>query len=899
MTSASAPPPSPEIMETEELCPAGHQLQKFQTPSDKHTCDLCGNRFSRGATMYGCRPCDFDACCKCQSAKESPHGTAPPIAVSTSISDGSSAPGRRSPRSPLRSPLMGNREPRLKKDRDRSPEVIEEQAKQLVGQMFTPVMNSRGSRGSKRESPSSQKRAADLEVLPAQTPPLPLPVQTPPCPLPVQTPPWARLPSPAQPLQPRLLPQQAHSVCITLRSDQAASPSKPLPLKANSSTGHAVHPAWIDKEDAAPVAGDGFDGVGLDMPSARSEAFPRIEGLSPLNATPTNAAPGARFIQVEMLGGTGFTPTSAGSASDTNVAEDGLQAALSGLPQLTELELTMTGSSTGSTYKPPSYWQSVADQQTILPVQTAQSQTKSTSSPAQNAQVNVKSAASKPSHLSLEDQIEAVINGHGVFCSLGGAQCFSPTQRGRETAGRQCMPIGHPRAKSAENTEVRAKSTETADPRAQSAENGGGTSRRASEATPPLQIQRCRSAKGLEKQPKPVQERFTADLVDVFGKYCERGKNGMAGKDFTKICLDAFLLKDRTDADLIFSQVMRGERRMDFEHFESALEKVADRRLEKRLTGARDRASEILNVRKQLARLPGPNMTGTTVPYEVRLHDDQTTYTGVFAQHTQLQSSGEKTPCNRENDPFTSSSTSDNWRRSLRPEHNGVLRQSSKEGNLVPQAQESRSVSPGQGLARSTSPPKSPATVITADMQVQHRRHSQFDLNSVKPRTALDNLQDASPGSLSAPVPKYTERTPRHADFPSEMDLIEQTFKVFSMGKAKMDGRSFVKLCEDCHLIDSKLLTKGVCDIIFVKASTSEGKKWLDVDAFIQALELVAKQKGMGTHEVLQTVAAQRSAKPTYNNTTKADNVRFHDDKSTYTGTHKENILHEVAKIPA
>mmetsp|Transcript_77556 Transcript_77556/g.141951 ORF Transcript_77556/g.141951 Transcript_77556/m.141951 type:complete len:1353 (-) Transcript_77556:110-4168(-) len=51
------------------LCPAGHELEQFVSDG-KHLCDKCQFKFPEGTTLYGCRQCDFDACCGCVKSFE-------------------------------------------------------------------------------------------------------------------------------------------------------------------------------------------------------------------------------------------------------------------------------------------------------------------------------------------------------------------------------------------------------------------------------------------------------------------------------------------------------------------------------------------------------------------------------------------------------------------------------------------------------------------------------------------------------------------------------------------------------------------------------------------------------------------------------------------------------------
>ena len=46
-------------------CPGNHGLRAFQPQQRGFSCDVCGSGVTAGATMHGCRVCNFDACASC------------------------------------------------------------------------------------------------------------------------------------------------------------------------------------------------------------------------------------------------------------------------------------------------------------------------------------------------------------------------------------------------------------------------------------------------------------------------------------------------------------------------------------------------------------------------------------------------------------------------------------------------------------------------------------------------------------------------------------------------------------------------------------------------------------------------------------------------------------------
>eukprot|EP00440_Ansanella_granifera_P040677 gb/GFBE01044114.1/.p1 GENE.gb/GFBE01044114.1/~~gb/GFBE01044114.1/.p1 ORF type:complete len:363 (+),score=71.57 gb/GFBE01044114.1/:1-1089(+) len=100
-------------------------------------------------------------------------------------------------------------------------------------------------------------------------------------------------------------------------------------------------------------------------------------------------------------------------------------------------------------------------------------------------------------------------------------------------------------------------------------------------------------------------------------------------------------------------------------------------------------------------------------------------------------------------------------------------------------------------------------------------------------------------------------------------------------GATEMDGRSFTKLCKDCSLID-KAFSATDADLVFAKA-VAKGQRKIGFAEFELALIFVADRRGCHQKEVFDIVAD--AGGPSLKGT-KAEPVRFHDDKGTYTGTH-------------
>jgi len=110
----------------------------------------------------------------------------------------------------------------------------------------------------------------------------------------------------------------------------------------------------------------------------------------------------------------------------------------------------------------------------------------------------------------------------------------------------------------------------------------------------------------------------------------------------------------------------------------------------------------------------------------------------------------------------------------------------------------------------------------------------------------------------------------------------QNVFKSFTGDQPEMDGRTFVKFCKDSGLFD-KVMTQTDADLIFTKIKGKGARKITFVE-FEAGLAAIAEKKKISVDELKEKIAS--SAGPMYKGTV-ADEVRFHDDKSTYTGVHQ------------
>ena len=110
---------------------------------------------------------------------------------------------------------------------------------------------------------------------------------------------------------------------------------------------------------------------------------------------------------------------------------------------------------------------------------------------------------------------------------------------------------------------------------------------------------------------------------------------------------------------------------------------------------------------------------------------------------------------------------------------------------------------------------------------------------------------------------------------------MQDIFKSFAAGKNEMESKQFQKLVKECKLIDKKF-TQNDVDIVFSKVKV-KGLKTITFGDFENALSEIAKKKGTTKAKIEEQIKSHGAA--TYSGT-KADYVKFHDDKSQYTGVY-------------
>lgn len=127
---------------------------------------------------------------------------------------------------------------------------------------------------------------------------------------------------------------------------------------------------------------------------------------------------------------------------------------------------------------------------------------------------------------------------------------------------------------------------------------------------------------------------------------------------------------------------------------------------------------------------------------------------------------------------------------------------------------------------------------------------------------------------------------------------LQQVFASYNGTQKTMEGKSFAKMAKDCKLIDKKLTATDV-DLIFAKVKDKTERR-ITYEQFVKGVNLMADKKGVSHEDIAHAILS--TGGPQFQGT-QADNVKFHDDKSLYTGVHANggptnvDSIHPVASF--
>jgi hypothetical protein len=99
-----------------------------------------------------------------------------------------------------------------------------------------------------------------------------------------------------------------------------------------------------------------------------------------------------------------------------------------------------------------------------------------------------------------------------------------------------------------------------------------------------------------------------------------------------------------------------------------------------------------------------------------------------------------------------------------------------------------------------------------------------------------------------------------------------------------MDGKTFAKMAKDTKILDKAHLTATDIDLIFAKVKDKTARK-INVAQFSKGIEECAAKKKTTFEELSAKICAVGG--PVFTGT-KADAVKYHDDKNLYTGVYAQ-----------
>jgi hypothetical protein len=127
---------------------------------------------------------------------------------------------------------------------------------------------------------------------------------------------------------------------------------------------------------------------------------------------------------------------------------------------------------------------------------------------------------------------------------------------------------------------------------------------------------------------------------------------------------------------------------------------------------------------------------------------------------------------------------------------------------------------------------------------------------------------------------------------------LQQVFASYNGTNKTMEGKSFAKLAKDTKILDKKVTATDI-DLIFAKVKDKAERK-ITFEQFQKGLELIAEKKGVSVDQLHESILSVGG--PQFSGT-QAEKVKFHDDKSLYTGVYAQggptnvDSIHPVASF--
>jgi len=316
-----------------------------------------------------------------------------------------------------------------------------------------------------------------------------------------------------------------------------------------------------------------------------------------------------------------------------------------------------------------------------------------------------------------------------------------------------------------------------------------------------------------------------------FGAGQKGGGSEMDGRTLVKLAKDCKIKVTRTDVDLTFTKCKsKGSRKITFSQFQDCLAEFAKRT-----------KTSVGTLEQQIINAKGPASSGTKAD-KVKFHDDKSLYTGVHAK------GGPSTNDNK----ITLSNLMNRGATDVRGRQVGKAESSARPRRTTPSSPSTTPKSPGA--------PKKTAGATT-------RSPGRKKPTASAPSSAAAGA-DAGTGSVE------------------DLCKVFNKFCDFGSGgrgaNGQLTGRNFTKLCKDSGLV-KRGFTVTDTDLIFTSCKR-KGERTIDFKSFHdKVLPAIATKKKSSVEGIAQIITG---AKAGLTGVSKAEKVKFHDDKSLYTGVH-------------
>ena len=344
---------------------------------------------------------------------------------------------------------------------------------------------------------------------------------------------------------------------------------------------------------------------------------------------------------------------------------------------------------------------------------------------------------------------------------------------------------------------------------------------------------------------------------------------GIDSARWLKLCKDAKLLDKKfrhVDVDLIFTR-NSVQRRLEFFGFQDALIEVA---VKKGVNG------EALVERLLTMTATGPSIRGTFAE-SVRLHDDKSTYTGVYKAGgpttTDYEKMGMHALCDR----------------SKKATLRGVPAIAVQgPGGVNALVADTLPVSPYIDTPASKVKEQVTNHILATSSRGQHRlTTSSRTATGIEEEKEVDELLDIarlpidSLKQLRQVYTMFTDASNRsNAKLHNEGAYVAPPPNPVAQG---IDSARFLKLCKDGKVLDKNFRLFDL-DIVFKKNSN---KRRMGFKGLQKALLEIALKKNSDVVKVIEKLYVNTSDGPSIRGTFADDHVRLHDDKTTYTGVYK------------